>query len=133
MTVLSLSVNVTEVFVVDRAQPSGTEILKPPTEEVYGTYAVLSGMSPGGLLSAATGDSVGTGDCPGVGEVVWPDGGVGLTAGVVGGLVDGAAADPPHAAKSVAIATAPTTHVARFLMVRTPPLARLTSVVRRGP
>jgi hypothetical protein len=37
MTVLSLSVNVTEVFVADRAQPSGTEILKPPAEDVYGT------------------------------------------------------------------------------------------------
>jgi hypothetical protein len=73
-TVLSLSVNVTEVFVVDRAQPSGTEILKPPAEEVYGTYAVLSGMSPGGLLSTATGDSVDTGDWAGVGEVVRPDG-----------------------------------------------------------
>jgi hypothetical protein len=85
------------------------------------------------LLSIATGDSVDTVGCSGIGEVVCLDGDAGLTAGVVGGLVDGATADPPHAAKSATIATPPITHVVCFLTVRTPPPARSISVVRRGP
>jgi hypothetical protein len=60
--VLSLSVKVTESFEVVRDQPSGVEILKAPAFERYGTNAMLSGMSPGGLLSAGTGDSGGTGE-----------------------------------------------------------------------
>src|SRR6058998_1421887 len=56
-TVLSLSVNDTAELVVVRAHPSGTRTSKPPFAERYGTNCVLSGMSPGGLLSAGTGDS----------------------------------------------------------------------------
>jgi hypothetical protein len=131
-TVLSLSVNVTDVLVVDRAQPSGTEILKPPVDEVYGTYTVLSGMSPGGLLSTATGDSVGTGDCPGAGEVVGLNGGVELTAGVVG--VDGdAVLDPPHAPKVAAIVIAPSTHPACRLTFTHLHMIGPHSFVRREP
>src|SRR6266516_4692377 len=60
-TVFSLSVNETlELFVV-RDHPSGTFTSMRPPVDRYGTYWVLSGMSPGGLLSAGTGDSVGIG------------------------------------------------------------------------
>src|SRR5712691_6936192 len=85
-------------------------------------------MSPGGLLSTATGDSVETGDCPGVGEVVWPDGDAGLTVGVGVRLVDGAAADPPHAAKSATIAIAPAAHPPRLGPYQSYDAAHETSV-----
>src|SRR5438093_12599914 len=61
-TVFSLSVNDTLSEVALRDHPSGTFTTKCPWAERYGTNCVLSGMSPGGLLSAATGLSVGSGD-----------------------------------------------------------------------
>src|SRR5206468_7182570 len=60
-TVFSLSVKDTDELFEVRAQPSGTRTTKPPRFDRYGTNCVLSGMSPGGLLSAGTGDSTGTG------------------------------------------------------------------------
>jgi hypothetical protein len=67
-----LSVKVTESLVVVRDQPSGNEIVNPPAFERYGTNWLLSGMSPGGLLSAGTGDSAGRGEtlCP-LGDREW--------------------------------------------------------------
>ena len=60
-TVFSLSVNSTFDVLERRDQPSGTRTTYPPFADRYGTKTVLSGMSPGGLLSGATGDSTGTG------------------------------------------------------------------------
>src|SRR5205823_8128530 len=48
---------------VRRDHPSGARISTWPAAERYATNCVLSGMSPGGLLSAGTGDSVDTGGC----------------------------------------------------------------------
>jgi hypothetical protein len=39
-----------------RDQPSGTLMVNWPVVDRYGTKTVVSGMSPGGLLSAGTGD-----------------------------------------------------------------------------
>src|SRR5438105_12236059 len=50
---------------VFRDQPSGTFSTKLPPDDRYATYTVLSGMSPGGLLSAGTGDWDPTGLCGG--------------------------------------------------------------------
>src|SRR5437867_5888547 len=83
--VLSLSVRVAEVFVVVRAQPSGTEILNPPFVR-YGTNCVLSGMSPGGLLSVGTGDSTGIGEAVSDGLGPWVGGAVEVGADVLGAL-----------------------------------------------
>jgi hypothetical protein len=52
-----LLVKVDELAVSRRDQPSGTLSVKCPAAEVNGTYTVVSGMSPGGLLSAGTGAS----------------------------------------------------------------------------
>jgi hypothetical protein len=59
--VFSLSVKLTvEPFCV-RLHPSGTVIRIPAARSRNGTNTVLSGMSPGGLLSTGTGDSTGRG------------------------------------------------------------------------
>jgi hypothetical protein len=89
-TVFSLSVKVTELPLVVRAQPSGVEITKPPALEVNGTNAALSGMSPGGLLSTGIGDSVGIGDSEdlALGEVAPGAGGL-VTAGFAGAALVG--------------------------------------------
>src|SRR5260221_2355500 len=50
-----LLVNVTECAVCLRDHPSGTWSVTWPVAEANGTYTVVSGMSPGGLLSAGTG------------------------------------------------------------------------------
>ncbi len=63
---LSLSVNTVEVGVVDRAHPSGTLTLTVLPGGVNATYAWLSGMSPGGLLSVAAG--FGADDAPFAGD-----------------------------------------------------------------
>src|SRR6185503_19860001 len=67
-TVLSWSVNVTEVLLVVRAHPSGTDTVQPALSW-YGTNWVLSGLSPGGLDSAGKGCSDGT--AASVGDAVW--------------------------------------------------------------
>src|SRR5213592_4698462 len=67
-TVFSLSVKRTEPAAVRRDHPSGTRTVKCPPLERYATNCVLSGMSPGGLLSTGTGDCTGTAPC--VGDVV---------------------------------------------------------------
>ena|SRR5437763_6226943 len=54
--VLSLSVKATDDPCVLRDHPDGTVTVNPPALEVYGTNCVLSGMSPGGFVSGATGD-----------------------------------------------------------------------------
>src|SRR3954447_6598248 len=59
--VLSLSENDTEELWVRLDHPSGTVTVKPPSLDVYGTNWVLSGMSPGGFTSGATGDWWGIG------------------------------------------------------------------------
>jgi hypothetical protein len=88
---LSLSVNETDPLATLRAQPSGMETVNPPGDEWYGTNAVLSGMSPGGLLSGATGDCAGTAEVTGGGEGCWePEEPV---VGVLGGIVAPAPAD----------------------------------------
>src|SRR5438105_10521155 len=78
--VLSLSVKDTLELVVLRDHPSGTFTMKCPIDEGYRTKWVVSGMSPGGLLSTGTGDCCG--DCAGPVEAgpevdLWPppDGG----------------------------------------------------------
>jgi hypothetical protein len=101
----SFSVNETDPFVVVRAHPSGTDTEKPPLFEPYGTNAVLSGMSPGGLLSAGTGDSRGTGD-----SVVFDGCGPCEAPVVVGTTVGADVPAPPleplaHAADNSATAT----------------------------
>src|SRR2546430_14306792 len=68
-----------------RAHPSGTFTLKRPPEERNVTYTVLSGMSPGGLLSA------GTGFCEGTGLFIGDDDAPGKAPDELG-LVGGAAA-----------------------------------------
>jgi len=50
-----LLVNVDDVAMSLRDHPSGTLSLRWPLAEAKGTYTVVSGMSPGGLLSAGTG------------------------------------------------------------------------------
>src|SRR5690348_17271917 len=47
--------NMNEFGVCLRDHPSGTLTFTWPAVAVNGTYTVVSGMSPGGLLSAATG------------------------------------------------------------------------------
>src|SRR2546426_2350264 len=56
-TVLSLSVNVTDVPALVRLQPSGTLTVQPPLAEWNGTNTAVSGMSPGGFDSTGTVDS----------------------------------------------------------------------------
>jgi hypothetical protein len=51
----SLSPNEVMAPAVLRAQPSGTFTEKPPPDGWKATYAWLSGMSPGGFDSVATG------------------------------------------------------------------------------
>src|SRR2546430_12891118 len=58
VTVFSLSLKDTALDRVVRDQPSGILTTKWPAEDRKGTNWVLSGMSPGGLLSTATGFSV---------------------------------------------------------------------------
>src|SRR2546423_13842499 len=60
-TELSLSENVTLDPASRRAHPSGTLKRRCPLAAWNGTNTVLSGMSPGGLLSAETGCSVDAG------------------------------------------------------------------------
>jgi hypothetical protein len=103
-TVLSLSVKVTEVAVVVRAHPSGVEIVKPPAFAVKGTKAALSGISPGGLLSTGTGDSVGTADSDEPPGEAPPEAGEVLPAGPVGSEPF---ADPPPQAASIIDAASP--------------------------
>jgi hypothetical protein len=106
--VFSLSVNETvdELEVLDH--PSGTLTTKCPVAVEYETNCVLSGMSPGGLLSAGSAFSVGAGlsggdpdgvACPGEGETD-------------GGLAPGDE-DPLHAVSSATI-------VPRAATARTP-------------
>src|SRR5213594_2482422 len=64
-TVFSLSVKLTEPAAVRRDHPSGTRTVKCPPLERYATNCVLSGMSPGGLLSTGTGDCTGIALCVG--------------------------------------------------------------------
>jgi len=87
-------VNVTELGVVVRVHPSGVEIVNPPGFEVYGTKAMVSGMSPGGLSSVGTGDSEagGLGDPPL--ELAGPD-----------PPFETAGLDPPPHAESTIVAT----------------------------
>jgi hypothetical protein len=88
-------------------------------------------MSPGGLLSTGTGVSDGTADCAGVDDGEATDEEVGLTAGVVEGVEAVPADAPPHAARRMAAATAPTVHVVLRLTDRSLPLGDVP-VVRRS-
>src|SRR6266567_2110371 len=100
-TVFSLSVNETLPLFVTRDHPSGTFTTNLPSAERYGTNCVLSGMSPGGLLSAGTGLSDGIGLSEGDVEAPpdgWTEEGVGEDFSEEGW-------DPPQAARS----RAPTT------------------------
>src|SRR5205085_1090950 len=76
--VFSLSEKETDDPCVFRDHPSGTVTVNPPDFDVYGTNWVLSGMSPGGFVSGATGDWWGIGvaagllcaECCGLGGIV---------------------------------------------------------------
>ena len=67
-TVFSLSVKATMADCVTRDQPSGTFTANEPFDDWNRTYCVVSGMSPGGLLSTGTGFS------PGDRDAVVPEG-----------------------------------------------------------
>ena len=88
-------------------------IENPPVRERYGTNAMLSGMSPGGLSSVGTGFSEGTG-----GSVV-SAGDVPATVGVGELPVVGLAVscDPAHALSSTAAAR-PTPAIAGCFFAR---------------
>jgi hypothetical protein len=88
-------------------------------------------MSPGGLLSTGTGVSDGTAEGAGVDDGDTTEGEVGLTAGVVDGVRAIPADEPPHAARRMAAATAPTVHVVLRLTDRSLPLGDVP-VVRRS-
>ncbi|HEY0474713.1 MAG TPA: hypothetical protein VGD34_23745 [Kribbella sp.] len=119
----SLSPNVVAVPAVLRAQPSGTFTEKPPPAGWKATYAWLSGMSPGGFDSVATGFEGAVDAEPGaLGDWVVPVDGV---LGWDDGAVDGA--DPAELellhplANPVSAATASGTTVSCLIFMKLSP------------